>query len=71
MKVSKMKEKEIKSFAKKIAKAEVILQTSDNEEEKKKAEKEILKLSSSIKNLQDMMLVDEYVQEILQKIFDK
>lgn len=66
-----MKEKEIKSFAKKIAKAEVILQTSDNEEEKKKAEKEILKLSSSIKNLQDMMLVDEYVQEILQKIFDK
>lgn len=60
-----MKAKEIKILAKKIAQQEMIIQRSNNEEEKRQAEKEIVKLSSSIKNLNDMIAVDEAVQEFL------
>lgn len=60
-----MKAKEIKNLAKKIAQQEMIIQRSNSEEEKRQAEKEIVKLSSSIKNLNDMIAVDEAVQEFL------
>ena len=43
----------------------MIIQRSNSEEEKRQAEKEIVKLSSSIKNLNDMIAVDEAVQEFL------
>lgn len=60
-----MKKKEIKNLATKIAKWEKIIQTSDNKEAIKQAEDEIMKVSSSVKSLEDMMAIDEMVLELL------
>lgn len=63
-----MKKKELKNLASKIAKQEKLIQTSSDKKEQKKAENEILKLTSSIKSVEDMLLLDDYIQEILEKI---
>ena len=60
-----MKKKEIKNLANKIAKYEKIIQTSDDKEAIKQAEEEIMKVSSSVKSLEDMMAIDEMVLELL------
>lgn len=63
-----MKNKEIVALAKKIAAQEKILQKPDlSSEEKQKAEMEIMKLCSKVKNFEDMLEVDEKVQEFLTK----
>ena len=63
-----MKKKELKNLAQKIAKAEMIIQSPDaSMAEKSKAEQEIMKLSSHVDKLEDMILIDEMVQEILEK----
>ena len=63
-----MKKKEMKEVAKKIAKLELIIQDpSSTIEVKKKAEKEIMNISFNVGNLQDLDLIDEMVQEILEK----
>lgn len=64
-----MKKKELKELAKKIAKAELIIQTTNDKKLKKKAEEEIVELSGHVKCLDDILLVDEMVQDIIaQKI---
>ena len=60
-----MKKKEIKNLANKIAKFERIIQTSNDKEAIKQAEEEIMKVSSSVKSLEDMMAIDEMVLELL------
>lgn len=60
-----MKKKEIKNLATKIAKWEKIIQTSNDKEAIKQAEDEIMKVSSSVKSLEDMMAIDEMVLELL------
>lgn len=60
-----MKKKEIKNLANKIAKFERIIQTSDDKEAVRQAEQEIMKVSSSVKSLEDMMAIDEMVLELL------
>lgn len=62
-----MKRKEIKNIAKKIAKLELIIQNSTNQQEKEKAEQEIMNISCNVGNLLDLELIDEAVQEILEK----
>lgn len=62
-----MKKKEIRNLAEKIVKYERIIQTSNDKEEISKAEKEIMKVSSSVKSLEDMMAIDEIVLEMLEK----
>lgn len=62
-----MKKKEIRNLAEKIVKYERIIQTSDSKEEISKAEKEIMKVSSSVRSLEDMMAIDEIVLELLEK----
>lgn len=62
-----MKRKEILSLAKKIAKYQRILDTSTDLKEKQMAETEIVKLSSSIKSLQDMVELDDAIQDFLEK----
>lgn len=62
-----MKRKEIKNIAKKIAKLELIIQNSTNQQEKEKAEQEIMNISYNVGNLLDLELIDEAVQEILEK----
>ena len=61
-----MKQKEIKNLASKIAKYEKIIQSTQDAKEKRKAEEEIMKLSSSISNVEDMLQIDELVQDILE-----
>ena len=62
-----MKRKEIKALAEKIAKQEKIIQTSSDKKEIAKAENEIMRLSSCVNCLEDMIAVDEMVLEILEK----
>ena len=60
-----MKMKELKNLAKKIAKLEQIIENSEDKDAVHKAEQEIMKISGSVKGLEDMMIIDELVQEIL------
>jgi len=60
-----MKKKEIKNLAQKIAKYERIIQTSDDKKAIAQAEEEIMKVSSSVHSLEDMMAIDELVLELL------
>lgn len=62
-----MKRKELKKLAEKIAKNELIIQTSDDEKAIKRAENEILELSGHVTSLENMTAIDEIVQEILEK----
>lgn len=64
-----MKEKELKNLAKKIAAAELAMQSCSDSSEKAKLEAEIMKLCSRAKNIEDMMLLDDMVQDILSKNF--
>ena len=62
-----MKQKEIKNLAQKIAKYERIIQTSDDKKLVRQAEEEIMRLSSSVDSLEDMVAIDELVMELLEK----
>lgn len=62
-----MKRKELKNLAQKIAKCEIIIQTSNDKEKVAKAEQEIMRISNSVANLDDMVIIDELVMEILEK----
>ena len=66
-----MKTKELKNLAKKIANAELIVQTSEDPQAVRKAQKKIMELSSHVHSLDDITTIDEMVQEILGKILDK
>ena len=66
-----MKTKELKNLAKKIANAELIVQTSDDPQAIHKAQNQIMELSSYVHSLDDITTIDEMVQEILGKILDK
>lgn len=62
-----MKRKELKNLAKKIANAEFIIQSSDDKDKIRRAEREIMELSSHVDCLDDMTTIDEMVQEFLEK----
>ena len=66
-----MKTKELKNLAKKIANAELIVQTSEDPQAVRKAHNQIMELSSHVHSLDDITTIDEMVQEILGKILDK
>jgi short-subunit dehydrogenase involved in D-alanine esterification of teichoic acids len=52
-------------LAKKIAEAEYIIQTSEDQKEIAEAEQKIVELSGRVNNLEDITIIDEMVQEIL------
>lgn len=60
-----MKKKELKNLAKKIAEAEYIIQNSDDAKAIAKAQDSILELSGKAMSLEDMTIIDEFVQDIL------
>lgn len=60
-----MKRKELKNLAKKIAQAEHIIQTSNNQDKIQRAQMEIMTLSSHVDSLDDITIIDEMVQELL------
>ena len=62
-----MNEKEIKNLAKQIAKAELTIQNSTDQKERKYAMDMIIALSSKLSSLEEMERVDEMVQKILEK----
>lgn len=63
-----MKTKELKNLAKKIAKYERIIQTSEDSKAVKEAQMEIMKLSGCVDKIEDMVAIDELVQEYLKDI---
>lgn len=63
-----MKTKELKNIAKQIAKQELIIRNSANAKEIRKAQDAIMDLSGRVEKLEDMVAIDEFVQEILEKI---
>lgn len=65
-----MKIKELKNIAKKIAQAEMIVQTNEDPQAIHKAQAQIMELSSHVHSLDDIMKIDEMVQEILEKNLD-
>lgn len=65
-----MKNKELKMLAKKIAKQEMIVQTSTDKNEIHKAQNAIMELSGCVDSIEDIMLIDELVQEIISKNLD-
>ena len=62
-----MKAKEIKNLAKKIAQQELIIQNATSDEEKIRAEKEIIRLSACVKSIEDMVALDDAIQDLLMK----
>lgn len=60
-----MKRKELKNLAKKIAKAELTIQTSNDKKEIARAQDEIMELSGKIDSFEDMIELDDLVQEII------
>lgn len=62
-----MKKKELKRIAEKLAKAEYIVQTSDDPKAVKRAQQDIMDLCGDVHDLDDIAKVDELVQEILSK----
>ena len=56
-----MNKKELKNLAKKIAKCEKIIQTTDDAKERHDAENEIMRLTSSVKSFDDLMTLDELI----------
>ena len=65
-----MKKKELKNLAKKIAKYESIIQTSDDKDEIRKAQLAIIELSGSVDSLEDITAIDEMVQDFLKYELD-
>lgn len=63
-----MKRKELKALANKIAKVEQKLRKTEDPKQKKRLEAEIMELSGQVDSLEDMVIVDEMVLEILEKI---
>ena len=63
-----MKKKELKNLAKKIAECELIIQNKDSDPyDKEEARNQIFKLTGQIRDFSDLDLIDEMVQEILNK----
>ena len=66
--IEKMKKKELKKIASQIAQAELSLQESKDPELNRELKQKIMKLSSRITSLEDIMILDELIQsEIKEK----
>lgn len=63
-----MKQKELKNLAKKIAKCEFIIQTSDDSKAVRDAQNAIMELSGKVSSLEDIMIIDELVQEYIEEL---
>lgn len=65
-----MKTKELKNLAKKIAKCELTIRNSSDKKEIRDAQQQIMDLSGCVDRIEDMVAIDEFVQEILEKNLD-
>lgn len=62
-----MKHKELKNLAKRIAEAEVIVQTSADTEAVNQAKEHIFELSSKVSSMEEILELDELIQSYLQE----
>ena len=63
-----MKRKELELLAKNIIRQEQIIKEANNPIEVKAAKNKIVELSSSIQSLEDMLVIDEFIQKYFKKI---
>ena len=63
-----MKRKELELLAKNIITQEQIIKNANNPIEVKAAKNKIVELSSSIKSLEDMLIIDELIQKYFKNI---
>ena len=66
-----MKRKELKALATKIAKSEYVIQTSSDPKAIRKAQEDIMDLSGRVQSLEDMVIIDELVSDMLEKMLEK
>lgn len=66
-----MKKKELKNLAEKIAETQVIMDTTQDSDERRWAQREIIELSSKIEDFEDYLILDEMIQKIIRKKLDK
>ena len=62
-----MKKKELKNLAKQIAKLELIIQASTDDEAVKNAQNTEIRLINRLDSIEDMDLLDEMVQQYMQE----
>ena len=63
-----MKKIELKNLAKKIAKQEIIIQTTDDMDKKAEAEQVIMKLSSQVDKFEDIFELDELIMAYVEEL---
>ncbi len=66
-----MKQKEFKNLAKQIAKLEFIIQTNKDDKAVNDAQQKIMQLLSKIQDFEDMDILDNMIQDELNKISKK
>lgn len=64
-----MKKKELKQLAQKVAKLEMQYQKAEDSKERQACELEIMKLCSQVDSLEEVAVIDELVQDIIEKNF--
>ena len=62
-----MTKKELKKFAKELARLERVLKSTNDSELKYRTEQEIMALSNKIEDLSDMLAIDELVMTLLEQ----
>lgn len=62
-----MKKKDLKNLAKRLAKLEKKLSSTTDASETKKIQNEIIELSGQIQNVEEIFILDDMIQEILDK----
>lgn len=62
-----MKQKELKTLAKKIAKLEIEMQNCTDPDKQAELENEVMVLSGKVHSIADMIAIDDLVQEYLAK----
>ena len=62
-----MKQKELKNFAKQIVEAEKIIKANEDKQKIYQAQQKVMDITNRLDSLDDILLLDELVQEIMDK----
>lgn len=62
-----MKQKELKNFAKQIVEAEKIIKANEDKQKAYQAQQKVMDITNRLDSLDDILLLDELVQEIMDK----
>lgn len=62
-----MKQKELKNFAKQIVEAEKIIEANEDKQKVYQAQQKVMDITNRLNSLDDILLLDELVQEIMDK----